>query len=169
MAKHNNKPNGKGRHRPPKGVVPPQFEATVIKPGEVRNPTGKNGFSETTFDRLVKMLSESLTLKKEDGTTITITREHAALLMLLNKFAKGPQSATNDPDWRWAGQIIMDRICPIPHAPGGGDVDRAIVAEIGHEKITLAFVERVREHAGRNDPGPDDVLKFLDQQMDGVE
>lgn len=165
----NNKRNGKGRHHPPKGVVPPQLVGLGVKKGEVRNPTGKNGFTETTFDRLVKMLGENLTLKKDDGTTISVTREHMALLMLLNKFAKGPQNPTNDPDWRWAGQTVMDRICPIPRASVGVDVDRAIVAEIGHEKITLAFVERVREHAGRNDPGPDDVLKFLDQQMDEVE
>lgn len=168
MSKGNGKRNGKRRH-PPKGVVPPQFEATLIKPGQVLNPTGKNGFSETTFDRLVKMLGEDLTLTKEDGTTIQVTREHAALMMLLNKACKGPQHPTCDPDWRWALQTVMDRICPIPRAPGVGEVERSIVAEIRHEAVTVAFVERVREYAGRKDPGPDDVLKFLDQQADGVE
>lgn len=166
MAKRNGKRNGTGK---PKGDVPPQLVDHVIKPGQVLNPTGKNGHSETTFDRLVKMLSENLTLKKDDGSTIQITREHAALLMLLNKFVKGPQHPTNDADWRWAGQTVMDRICPIPRAPGVGEIERSIVAEIRHEAVTVAFVERVREYAGRKDPGPDDVLKFLDQQADGVE
>lgn len=168
MAKRNGKRNGTGSSTP-KGKVPPQLAVHTIKPGEVRNPTGKNGFSETTFDRLVKMLDDEIVVTR-DGKEIRITREHAALLMLVNKFVKGPDhKPTNNPDWRWAAGMVMDRICPIPRASVGVDVDRAIIAEIGHEKITLAFVERVREHAGRNDPGPDDVLKFLDQQMDDVE
>ncbi len=169
MAKRNGKRNGKGRS--PKGVVPPELAPYVIKPGEVRNPTGKNGRDDTTFARLVQMLGEDLTLTKQDGTVIRVTREHAALMMILNKCVKGPQHPTNDPDWRWAGQLIMDRICPIPRTSGFPEVERALFAEVrqADATVSVAFVERVREFAGRNDPGPDDVLKFLDQQMDDAD
>ncbi len=166
MAKKNGtKRNGKrnGRKHPPKGVVPPQLAATMFKPGQVGNPKGINR-KPTAFDKLCEMLEGGVeVVELEDGTKLELDAETQGLRKLLNKWKNGPQHATNDPDWRWAGGEILSRRMPVPREP------QVVIGNVNVEQTNQAitFVDKIRETTGRTDVTSGDVLEALESETFG--
>ena len=72
--------------RPGKGGV---ANLKPIKPGEVRNPTGKNGSAENLLvrDLARQVLAEKITLSEKDATgKVTKTVKVVALIAMLTRF-----------------------------------------------------------------------------------
>lgn len=156
MAKNNGKRNGK---RP---TAKSLANLRPAQKGDVRNPKGIS-HKPTCLDKLAMMLEHKGTIELEDGTKLELDAETQGLTMLLNKWRKGPQHMTNDPDWRWAGQEILSRRMPIPREPA------VIIGNVNVEHTTQAvtFVEQVREKTGRDNVTSDDVLRALEQETFG--
>ncbi len=161
MAKNGTKRKYNGK-RPPKGVIPPQLAAHVVKPGQVLNPKGIS-HKPTCLDKLAMMLEHKGTIELEDGTKLELDAETEGLRMLLDKWRKGPQHKLNDPNWRWAGQEILARRMPIPREP------QVLIGNVSveHTSLAVSFVDQVRAKAGRDNVTSDDVLRMLETETFG--
>jgi hypothetical protein len=168
--------NGEQQKKYPPGKHPNQIKSLgpPFSPGVSGNPSGKRRNPKDPMRQLMDTLAKSQTVTLDDGTEIALDQLDRTLLLLVRKAARGPAEGldSKSPDWQFACEKVLERVLPVARAAGVPvDFERMIGVEVQHAdtRTTVAFVERVREFSGRHDPGPDDVLKFLDQEADSVE
>ena len=110
MAKDNGKPKKRGRN--PKGVIPPELAAHLIKKGEVRNRSGRCRKSVMSY--MNDFFDETVKRELPDGTIEEWPRAKVIAHILGRAALKAPGDTVNHPNWQFSMRSVLERVAPVP-------------------------------------------------------
>ena len=155
---------GKNKRNGPTRKLHPNSLANLAKPGEIRNPKGKNGSSRprTWQEECEAWFAEEETISLPDGGSQRLSRRELGIRLACRRLLAGLElGAAYDP----IVPHLLNRVWPVPRETQ--PIINIVAQQQTSNTVTpLAFVEEVRDHAGRQNITIQDVIEVLDGYVD---